>query len=340
MSSKRKKAKRGKRKSRKSFQKSLRFLGVNSAGLRSKMLTFKKVINELKPSVFFLEETKFKESGKFKMDNYTIYELVRESRDGGGGLALGVINELQPAWVREGNDIVEALSVDISIKSMKIRCCVAYGCQESDRVERKEAFWAYLDEEIIFAEQAEAGFVLHFDGNLWAGKDLIPGDPRPQNRNGKMFKDFLDRHPHLSIVNSLPLCEGLITRSRVRDGTLEESILDFFVVCSRVLPHVTKMVIDVDRNHILTNYQQARLGGKAIDTDHATEYMDLDIKVETEKPERIEIYNFKDKDCQRKFRELTSETDLFSKCFEDDTSLIEQVEKWQGILQLFCKKSF
>ena len=215
------------------------------------------------------------------MDNYHIYELVRQSKDGGGGLALGCLQELQPAWVREGDDQVEALSVEIHLKSLKIRCCVAYNCQETDLIERKEAFWAYLDEEVQFADQSESGFVLHFDGNLWAGKNIIPGDPRLQNRNGKMFQNFLERHPHLTVVNSLKLCEGLITRSRLRNGKLEESVLDFFVICNRVFPFLTKMVIDESKCHILTNYQQVRKGGKAIDSDHYTQYMDLDLKCQT-----------------------------------------------------------
>ena len=141
---------------------------------------------------------------------------------------------------------------------MKIRCCVAYGFQESEKVENKENFWKYLDEEVYFAAIANAGFVLQFDGNLWAGSDIISGDPRTQNRNGKMFKAFLERHPHLTIVNSLPACEGKITRRRSRDGLLEESILDFFVVCSRILPYVKKMVIDENKKYILTNYKTAK----------------------------------------------------------------------------------
>ena len=100
---------------------------------------------------------------------------------------------------------------------MKIRCCVAYGCQENDTLDRKDAFWTYLDEEVDLAEQNETGFVLQFDGNLWAGSQMIPGDPRQQNKNGKMFQEFLEQHPHLTVVNSLPPCEGLITRSRARD---------------------------------------------------------------------------------------------------------------------------
>ena len=66
---KKKPIQRGKRKSAKSFTKSLRLLGVNAAGLRSKLTTFKKVLLELKPSVFFIEESKYKEIEKFKFEN-------------------------------------------------------------------------------------------------------------------------------------------------------------------------------------------------------------------------------------------------------------------------------
>ena len=218
-------------------------MGVNSGGLKSKLKTLKKVLLELKPSVFFIEETKYKESGKFKIENYEIFELVRKSREG-GGLAIGCIKDLHPTWVREGNDLVEALSVDIFLNKLKVRCCAAYGCQENESNERKAAFWEYLDEEVVLAKNSGGGFILHFDGNLWAGQDIIPGDPRPQNRNGKLFQEFLSRNSHLTVVNSLPICDGLVTRRRIKDGVLEESVLDFFLVCNLVLPHITKMVID------------------------------------------------------------------------------------------------
>jgi hypothetical protein len=82
-----------------------------------------------------------------------------------------------------------------------------------------------------------------------AGQELIPGDPRPQHRNGKLFSEFLYRHPHLSILNALPQCEGLISS----DNKIEESILGFCVVGSKVLPFVKRMVIYESKNYILTN---------------------------------------------------------------------------------------
>ena len=126
----------------------------------------------------------------------------------------------------------------------------------------------------------------------------------------------------------------------MRDGNYEKSVLDFFVVCSRVLPFVTRMIVDEDKKYILTNYQNVRTGGKVVDTDHATEIMDLAIEIETEKPERIELFDFKNKEAQTMFKKLTSETDEFTKCFENKKTLLEQVQMWQQVLLSYCKKSF
>ena len=77
-----------------------------------------------------------------------------------------------------------------------------------------------LNEEVDIADQTESGFILHFDGNLWAGEAIIPGDPRNQNRNGKFFQQFLEKNSNLTVVNSLSLCQGLITRRRVKSDKL------------------------------------------------------------------------------------------------------------------------
>ena len=57
--------------------------------------------------MFFLEETKYKDEGKIKLDNYVVFERVRKSRDGGGGVALGCDKQLHPVWVREGEEDVD-----------------------------------------------------------------------------------------------------------------------------------------------------------------------------------------------------------------------------------------
>ena len=195
---------------------------------------------------------------------------------------------------------------------MKIRCVVAYGPQENDLMVKKENFWNYLDEEVSSAWKDGSGFILQFDGNLWAGNNIIPGDPRSQNYNGKLFQEFLDRNQNLTVVNSLPICEGLITRVRSKGEITEKSVLDFFVVCSRILPYVTKMVIDEDKKHILTNYKVCKIGRRATDSDHFTEYMDVNLKFKIEKSERKEIFKFKDESSLKTFTKITSNTNQFS----------------------------
>ena len=152
---------RGKRNCLRKYEQSLRFLGVNTAGLKSKFTSFKKVLMELKPCVFFAQETKFREEGNIKLgDEYIVYELLRKNEKGGGGLAIGCQQNLDPCLVSEGTEMVEAISVDIFIRNMKIRCCTAYGPQENDKTEKKEAFWDHLDKEVDEAEKSGAGFIL------------------------------------------------------------------------------------------------------------------------------------------------------------------------------------
>ena len=82
----------------------------------------------------------------------------------------------------------------------------------------------------------------------------------------------------------------------MKNGIKERSILDFFVVCDRVLPFLKKMIIDEEKQYILTNYQNVNKGGKAVDSDHFTQFMDLDLQFESEKPHRVEIYSFKERE--------------------------------------------
>ena len=244
-------------------------MGVNAAGLSSKLHSFDNILKEMCPSVFFIEETKMRMDGKIKTENtskYQIFERVRKSGRSGGGLALGVHHDLSPVWVGEGESEVETLSVEISVKSFKIRCVAAYGPQETGpSVEIKNKFWSQLDAEVAAAENADTGFILQMDENVWAGPHLIPGDPNTQNSNGKLFEQFLQRNPHLTLVNSLQLCEGLITRMRVTKTKVEKAVLDIFVVCDKIRPFLTKMVIDESREYVLTNFNPIRIGSRAIE---------------------------------------------------------------------------
>ena len=207
-------------------------MGVNAAGLASKLHSLDKVLGDTIPGIFCIQETKMCTEGKIKTENasrYQIYERLRKSgKLGGGGLALGVLHDLSPVWVGEGESETESLSVEIKVQQFRIRCVTAYGPQETGpSTEVKTRFWAHLDSEVAAAESLGTGFILQMDANVWAGPELIPGDPNPQNYNGKLFEEFMTRNPQLTLVNSLQLCEGLITRKRVAKQKVEQAILRF-----------------------------------------------------------------------------------------------------------------
>ena len=74
----------------------------------------------------------------------------------------------------------------------------------------------------------------------------------------------------MTVVNSLPLCKGVSTIIRMRQGTLVKSVLDYYVVCQRVLLSVVEMQIDNNRKYSPTNFCKVKKGGNATNSDHLT----------------------------------------------------------------------
>ena len=106
-----------KRSKNKMGQSNICIMGVNAAGITSKMNSFKNVVRQLKPSIFFVEETKLKRQGKLKLENYEIFELNRKNKQG-GGIAIGMVKELKPVWISEGDDNIEVLTIEAEIDGL------------------------------------------------------------------------------------------------------------------------------------------------------------------------------------------------------------------------------
>ena len=178
------------------------------------------------------------------------------------------------------------------------------------------------------------------DGNCHLGKDILKEDPNEQHINGKLFCEFLERMPHLTVINTLALCEGSITRMRKTTRGVEKSILDLFVTSQLVLPFITRMVIDEKREHALTNYSTVKSMGRVVESDHNVESLEGDLIFSPVKQERVNMIDFKNRDAQMTFKNLTSNTDAFSKCFENNLSFEEQASKWRKVLDDHFHKSF
>ena len=178
------------------------------------------------------------------------------------------------------------------------------------------------------------------DGNMWAGPDVIKNDPHQCNQNGKYLKNFLENFPQLCVVNNLDICEGLITRRRKTVRGTEESILDLFIVCQRILPFVKRMIVDEDQKYVLSNYAKRKGEYIVKKSDHNPVIMELDINYTVKKPDRIETFNFRNKECQDKFYEITNKNNMLSACFLKDGNFKAQAGKWFKVLNGTFHKAF
>ena len=330
---------------------SVNIIGINAAGITSKMESFNKVLFDVHPSVFMLQETKRKinapKMNATNLENYQVFELRREKSKeeggkglSGGGLAIGALQDLKPVLVRQGDDDTECLTIEICAGSTKIRCVNGYGPQLGDTRERKDKFWSYLEREVIEAEANNTGLVIEIDSNSWAGSSVIPNDPNIQNSNGKLLELFLKRNKGINLVNSLPVCEGLITRKRLTENRNEQSVIDLFLVCNLVVPFVVKMHVDEQGEHQLSNFNGIKHNQKVTESDHAKVELILNIQFPQARPTRNEAYNYKSEECQKYFYNLTTNTRKLSMCFKNTQTFSDQVKEWERNLKSCIIQSF
>ena len=121
---------------------------------------------------------------------------------------------------------------------------------------------------------------------------------------------------------------------------MERSILDVFVTCDKVLPFVTRMNIDEKREQALTNVISIKNVGRVIESDHNIEKLEINLTYSDVKPERTHIFNFKNKESQQIFKDLTSDTNEFSTCFEGKGKIEEEAGKWRKVLEKFFHRAF
>ena len=137
---------RGNKKCRNENKNKVKFalLGSNCNGLNPKKESLFHVINEFKPSVVTLQETKVKNKGSIKVKGYQIFEKTRNGK-GGGGLLTAVDEDLEPVLVSTGQDDVEILTVETKLGNSKIRVINGYGPQEDEEKQITLNFWLEIE---------------------------------------------------------------------------------------------------------------------------------------------------------------------------------------------------
>ena len=321
----------------------MNILGSNAAGLLNKLKSFEMNLNKFKPSVYFVQETKCRRKNKVSHPDYIVFEHIRK-KSGGGGLLTAVHKNLKPVSVGDETE-TEILVVQATFQNKVVRLINGYGPQDESNSsdEEKLKFFNRLDVEVKSSKIAGAMVCVQMDANSKLGSVYVPGDKKPMSKNGKLLAQVIDDND-LIVVNGTNKCNGVITRYRKTVNGVEESVIDFFIVCRRFFDLINSLFIDEKRIFPLTKFS-SKNGKKSIkDSDHNTLVLKMNTSWNSaiqDKDDRIEIYNYKNKvDFERFVEETNNNSDLGS-CFDDCREDInEACNKWFSILNGIIKKCF
>ena len=121
------------------------------------------------------------------------------------------------------------------------------------------------------------------------------------------------------VLNADILCEGTITRQRKTKNKVEQSVLDYIIVCDVLKNYFESMSIDENRSHVLTKYASTKGVKCKVESDHNILYGVFSIKYDLIHTKVIrEVFNFKNQECRKKFFEVSNNTNKFSLCFEEN----------------------
>ena len=127
------------RRGRKKFNKTLNIFSTNANGLNEKENSLKSELKYFNASIFCIQETHYTTKGKLKIENYNIFESIRDKEK--GGTLLGVHCSLNPKLISEHSTDFELLVVETDIAGKKVRIMTSYGSQESWKEEDRKRFF-------------------------------------------------------------------------------------------------------------------------------------------------------------------------------------------------------
>ena len=299
--------------------KSLPIFSANGAGVVTKIQSLLNNITELGAGLITLQETHFARKGKLngKICDFEIFEAIRKKQK--GGTLIGAHRSLDPVLIEEYSEDFELLVVEVRIGTKDVRIISGYGPQENWKMDERLPFFTALEQEILKAKLHGKAVYIQMDANSKLGPDMIKGDPHGQTDNGRLLAGIIKRNALLVMNNSEQKCKGKITRRRITKNSREESIIDFVIVCEIMEDMISEVVIDEDRHNILTRHTKTKTGVKIKESDHNSIITQVNVSWnKTKNVTRVEMYNFKDREGMKKFKNMTSNSNFLSEVFEDN----------------------
>ena len=304
----------------------IKMFSTNGAGVvGGKVESLKAEVKHTNCNIITLQETHSRTKGKIQIEEFVVFEAIR--REKGGGTMIAAHQNLKPKLVEEYTDSFELLTVEVETKEKEIRIISGYGPQENLPEDKRLPFFVALELEVEKASLAGKSVIIEMDANSKLGNKYIPKDPHEQSQNGAKLAEIVERQ-QLTVVNGTSMCSGVITRTRKTKERTEQSAIDMVIVSSDMVQNIVKMDIDEDRKHVLTKVTKTKKGVKVKESDHNVIITEFNIVAkETKEKQKLEMYNLKNIECQRKFKNYTTNTKMLSTVFNNETEDIDVVTK-------------
>ena len=148
----------------------------------------------------------------------------------------------------------------------------------------------------------------------------------------------------LVLINTSEKCVGgPITRQKVVKDSLEQSCIDFIMVCQKMNNHLNYAQIDSDQLFSFVKYSSTKGISKVVRSDHFTMIAQFSIRWEVNHSnERNEVYKLRDEDGLKRFNEITTKSSRLSECFRKGANIETSTNKWfkvfEDILSMCFKK--
>ena len=131
------------------------------------------------------------------------------------------------------------------------------------------------------------------------------------------------------MANGSVKSKGTITRRRVTKDRTEESVIDIVMFSYDMNPHFVSMKVDEAKVHVLKSIKKCKKGIKVKESDHNIIETEFNVKIhDAVEKKKDEFFNLKNKECQKVFKEYTSNTDMLSKIFDNEGDLNTLTEKF------------
>ena len=251
----------------------------NVRGIKTKMTTIKRIIEEERPVMIALVETKLMKDDNLEIPGYKVERADRDEE--GGGVLVAIRKSLQNIWVitkEYKKHDCEMLWLKMNNNKSKVKIGVVYMPQESrTKVEILREIYSVIEEEVREAAAEQYGLLLVGDLNCKVGDERIQGNLKKITTGGRLLNSLIKRN-NLAIGNAQNICKGLWTRI---EGN-EKSVLDYVITFKDDVASLMNMEIDEEKT--ITPYHIDTVTNERKYTDHCmiTGQMDL---LTTDKPE-------------------------------------------------------